>query len=108
MRFPNLNIFAAWFFMPQTIFMGWAAAAGGMLLNVLGLATTEGDIPSRMVGALLLFALVFLVWFQMRGLPPQGKAGQRLHAGSSPDSDRQCAGCLLVRVPFLRAQRRKL
>ncbi len=75
MRFPNLNIFLAWFFMPQTIFMGWVAAAGGMLLNLLGLATAEGDIPSRMVGALLLFALVFLVWFQLRGLPPQGESG---------------------------------
>jgi hypothetical protein len=75
MKYPNVNVFAAWFFMPQTIFMGWVAAAGGMLLNVLGQATTEGDIPSRLVGALLLFAGVFIVWYTQRGLPPQGKVG---------------------------------
>lgn len=75
MKYPNVNIFAAWFFMPQTIFMGWVAAAGGMLLNLLGLATIEGDIPSRAVGALLLLAGVFTVWYMLRGLPPQGKEG---------------------------------
>lgn len=75
MKFPNANVFTAWFFMVQTLFMGWIAAAGGMLLNVLGVATTQGDIPSRVVGALLLFGGVFLVWFMLRGLPPHGKQG---------------------------------
>lgn len=73
MRFPNLNIFAAWFFMPQTITMGWVAAAGRMLLETFGVATTEGDIPGRLVGALLLFLAVYLVWHFRGNLPPQGK-----------------------------------
>ncbi|MFA5370988.1 MAG: hypothetical protein WC298_03325 [Sideroxydans sp.] len=74
-RYPRSNVFAAWFFMPQTIAMGWVAAAGRMLLEILGVATIEGDIPGRLVGALLLFLLVFLVWYFMRGLPPEGKVG---------------------------------
>lgn len=73
MRFPNLNIFAAWFFMPQTIAMGWVASAGRMLLETFGAATTEGDIPGRLVGALLLFLAVYLVWHFRGALPPQGK-----------------------------------
>jgi len=74
MRYPNLNVFAAWFLMLQTLAMGWVAAAGRVVLELLGVATTEGDIPGRAVGALLLLLIVFLVWFFMRGLPPQGKA----------------------------------
>ncbi len=73
MKYPNVNIFAAWFFMPQTIAMGWVAAAGRILLETLGVATTEGDIPGRMVGALLLFLVVYLVWHFRGSLPPQGK-----------------------------------
>lgn len=71
----RLNIFLAWFFMPQTLFMGWVAVGGRMLLEALGVATTEGDIPGRLVGALLLFLAVFLAWYFLRGLPPQGKPG---------------------------------
>ena len=71
----RFNIFSAWFFMPQTLFMGWVAATGGILLGLLGLPVTEGDIPSRLVGALLLFAGVFVVWHLRGGsLPPEGKA----------------------------------
>ena len=73
MKYPNLNLFAAWFFMVQTLAMGWVAAAGRMLLELLGMATTEGDIPGRLVGALLLFAAVFMVWYFRRSLPPQGR-----------------------------------
>ncbi|MBI5005721.1 MAG: hypothetical protein HZB95_01215 [Nitrosomonadales bacterium] len=72
MRYPNVNVFAAWFLMLQTLAMGWVAAAGRVVLELLGVATTEGDIPGRLVGALLLLLIVFLVWYFMRGLPPQG------------------------------------
>lgn len=75
MKYPNLNVFAAWFLMPQTLFMGWLAAAGRSLLEVLGSPTTEGDIPGRLVGALLLFLLVYLVWHFRGSLPPQGRPG---------------------------------
>jgi len=73
MRYPNVNIFAAWFFMLQTVAMGWVAAAGNMLLEMLGVPTHEGDIPGRMVGALLLLLMVYLAWHFLRGLPPHGK-----------------------------------
>src|SRR5512135_3553745 len=73
MKYPNLNIFAAWFLMLQTLTMGWVAAAGRMLLELLGVATVEGDIPGRLVGAILLIAVVYLVWHFRGSLPPQGK-----------------------------------
>ncbi len=75
MKYPNLNVFAAWFFIPQTLAMAWVAAAGRTLLEMLGVATQEGDIPGRMVGALLLFLLVYLVHHFLRALPPQGRPG---------------------------------
>ncbi len=73
MKYPNLNIFAAWFLMLQTLAMGWVAAAGNVLLQMLGVTVHEGDIPGRIVGALLLLLLIYLVWHFLRGLPPQGK-----------------------------------
>lgn len=73
MKYPNLNIFAAWFFMSQTLAMGWVAAAGNILLQMLGVPTHEGDIPGRIVGALLLLLVIYLVWHFLRALPPQGK-----------------------------------
>lgn len=73
MKFPNVNIFAAWFFMPQTLAMGWVAALGRTLLEMLGAPTHEGDIPGRIIGALLLFLIIYLVWHFRRSLPPQGK-----------------------------------
>ena len=73
MKYPNLNIFAAWFFMAQTLAMGWVAAAGNILLQMLGVPTHEGDIPGRIVGALLLLLIIYLVWHFLRALPPQGK-----------------------------------
>ena len=45
MKFPNLNLFAAWFFMLQTLAMGWVAAAGRMLLEVLGVVTPRVLFP---------------------------------------------------------------
>ncbi|HLP96918.1 MAG TPA: hypothetical protein VK149_00590 [Sideroxyarcus sp.] len=73
MKYPNVNIFAAWFFMVQTLAMGWVAAVGRIMLEMLGVQTQLGDIPGRIVGALLLLLAVYLVWHFMRGLPPQGK-----------------------------------
>jgi uncharacterized oligopeptide transporter (OPT) family protein len=74
MKYPNVNVFVAWFLMLQTLAMGWVAASGDILLEILGVATHEGDIPGRMVGALLLLLAIYLVWYFMHGLPPQGKA----------------------------------
>lgn len=73
MKYPNLNIFAAWFFVPETLVMGWVASAGNLLLQMLGVPTQEGFIPGRIVGALLLLFIIYLVWHFLRGLPPQGK-----------------------------------
>jgi len=69
----RFNIFFAWFFMFQTVAMGWVAAAGRIVLETLGTATSEGDIPGRMVGALLLFLLIYLVMHFRGSLPPEGK-----------------------------------
>lgn len=69
----KVNLFMAWFFIPQTLAMGWVAAAGRVVLELLGAATHEGDIPGRIVGALLLFGAVYLVLHLRGSLPPQGK-----------------------------------
>ena len=69
----RINMFLAWFFMLQTVAMGWVAAAGRMLLEVFGIATQEGDIPGRLVGALLLLFAVYLVQYFHGSLPPEGR-----------------------------------
>lgn len=69
----RFNIFFAWFFMFQTLAMGWVAATGRLLLETLGVATFEGDIPGRIVGALLLLLLVYLGMHFRGTLPPAGK-----------------------------------
>lgn len=71
----RINLFLAWFFIPQTLAMGWVAATGRALLETLGVATHEGDIPGRMVGALLLLLVVYLVSHFRGSLPPEGKPG---------------------------------
>jgi hypothetical protein len=73
MKYPNMNIAAAWFFLTQMVVAAWVAAAGNMLLEMLGVPTQEGFIPGRMVGALLLILIIYLIWHFMRALPPQGK-----------------------------------
>ncbi|MDD2685558.1 MAG: hypothetical protein PHY62_05320 [Gallionella sp.] len=73
MKYPNLNLFAAWFFMLETLAMGWIAAVGRIVLELLGVSTFEGDIPGRIVGGLLFFLAIFLVQHFMQSLPPQGK-----------------------------------
>jgi hypothetical protein len=73
MKYPNLNIYFAWFFLFETMAMAWIAAAGNLVLQMLGVATQAGFIPGRMVGALLLLFAIYLVWYFMRALPLQGK-----------------------------------
>ncbi len=79
MKYPKINIFAAWFFMVDTLFMGWVAAAGENLLKLFGLQPVEGDVPSRIVGTLLLFATVFAVSHFRRRLPPEGTPGEKAY-----------------------------
>jgi hypothetical protein len=68
----KINLFLAWFFIPQTLAMGWVAAIGRVVLELLGATTQEGDIPSRMTGALLLFGAVYSVQYFRGSLPPEG------------------------------------
>ncbi|ADL56049.1 hypothetical protein [Gallionella capsiferriformans] len=82
---PRINLFIAWFLIPQTLGMGWVAFAGRMLLEVLGVNTHEGDIPGRLVGAVLIFGTVYLILHFRGSLPPEGNPtgkgfgfGQRL------------------------------
>lgn len=73
MKYPNVNIFAAWVLMFQTLAMGWVAAGGNMVLQALGAPVVEGGVPGMMVGMLLLMFAVYLVWYFLHGLPPHGK-----------------------------------
>ena len=86
----KVNVFMAWFFIPLTLVMGWVAVTGRILLELLGVTTHEGDIPGRIVGALLLFGAVYLVLHFRGSLPPEGKPdgsgyklGQRLVLGAN-------------------------
>ncbi|MFY9261863.1 MAG: hypothetical protein WAO71_15335 [Gallionella sp.] len=69
----RINVFMAWFFIPITLGMGWVAAVGRIVLELLGMTTREGDIPGLLVGAVFLFATVFLVRHFRGSLPPEGK-----------------------------------
>jgi len=69
----RINLFVAWFLIPQTLVMGWVAGIGRLLLELLGANTREGDIPGRLAGALLVFGAVYLVLHFRRSLPPEGK-----------------------------------
>ena len=68
----NINMFLAWFFIPQTLAMGWVAAIGRVVLELLGVDTYEGDIPGRLVGAILMIGTVYIFQHFLRGLPPVG------------------------------------
>jgi hypothetical protein len=59
MKLANLNIFMAWFLIPQTLAMGWIAFVGRMVLDLFGIVTQEEAIPGRLVGALVLLCMVF-------------------------------------------------
>ncbi len=70
----RINLFAAWFLIPQTLAMGWVVAVGRAVLSLSGVETPEEGIPGRIVGALLLFGTVFLAQYFLGGrLPPHGK-----------------------------------
>jgi len=77
MKHPKTNIFAAWFFMVNTLFMGWLAKTGEILLQLLGMPAVEGDIPSRIIGTLMLFVAVLAVFYWRKGLPPEGAPGEK-------------------------------
>lgn len=77
MKYPRVNIFAAWFFMVDTLFMGWVAKTGEILLQLLGIPAVEGDIPSRIIGTLLLLVAVFAVLYFRKSLPPEGTPGEK-------------------------------
>lgn len=72
MRFSNINVFVAWFLIPETLIMGWLAAIGRVVLELCGLATTEEGVPGRLVGAILLFAAIFFINKVRGSLPPEG------------------------------------
>lgn len=72
MKFPNLNLFVAWFLIPQTLAVGWVAFAGRMVLELFGLSTHEEGIPGRIVGALLVLAVVAFVQLTRGALLPLG------------------------------------
>ena len=81
----RINLFVAWFLIPQTLVMGFVAAVGRIVLELMGVATHEGDIPGRLVGAVLTLGAVYLVLHFRGSLPPEGKPegkgyqfGQRL------------------------------
>ena len=68
----KVNMFMAWFFIPQTLAMGWVAAVGRVVLELLGVDTYEGDLPGRLVGAILILGAVYLFQYFLRALPPVG------------------------------------
>lgn len=69
----RINLFFTWFFIPQTLAMGWVAGIGRVVLELAGADTREGDIPGRLVGALLLLGAIYLVLHFRRSLPLEGK-----------------------------------
>ena len=78
----KVNMFMAWFLIPLTLVMGFVAAIGRVVLELFGATTHEGDIPGRIVGALLLFAAVYAVLHFRGSLPPEGKPdGKGYHFG---------------------------
>jgi hypothetical protein len=60
-KLANLNIFFAWFLIPQTFAMGWVASLGRLTLELFGIVTAEEANPGRLVGAFILLCAVYLV-----------------------------------------------
>lgn len=77
MKLSELNLFAAWFLIPQTLAMGWFSTAGGFLLRLAGVDEPEDGPASRLVGAALLLAGVLAARLWLGFLPivgdPAGK-----------------------------------
>jgi len=82
-KLPNLNIFMAWFLIPQTLAMGWVAFIGRMVLELFGIVTQEEAIPGRIVGALVLLCAVFVTRILMGGVLPLvgNPRGNGYHSG---------------------------
>jgi hypothetical protein len=70
MKLPGLNIFMAWFLIPQTLAMGWVAAIGRVLLELFGTDTQEEGMPGRIVGALLLLGAITVLRRMLGGTLP--------------------------------------
>lgn len=101
MKFSKLNLFAAWFFIPETLAMGWVAFAGRMLLELLGVNTEEEGIPGRLVGALLLLGVVSVVQVMRGSLAPVGNAaGQGYRFGHRLVLAANILAALLFIFPF--------
>ncbi len=75
MNFYRANLFASWVLLPHVVAMGWIAAIGRMLLELAGASTSEGDIPGRLVGLLLVLGAVVLLQHYRGGLSPAGNPG---------------------------------
>lgn len=73
MNLYKLNVFLAWLLMLEVVAMGWVAFVGRMLLEMLGVATHEGDIPGRLVGLILLFGVLISIELLRGSLKPVGK-----------------------------------
>ena len=65
MKLANLNIFFAWFLIPQTLAMGWVASLGRLALELFGIVTPEEANPGRIVGAFILLCAVYVVRYLM-------------------------------------------
>ncbi len=75
MKYPNLNLFMAWFLIAETVTMRWVAMVGRAVLELFGVVTLEGEIPGRLMGAVLLLGVLSVVWVLRRSFPPEGKLG---------------------------------
>ncbi len=73
MKYPNLNLFIAWFLIAETLAMRWVAMVGRTVLELFGVETLEGDIPGRLMGAVLLLGVLSVVLVLRRTFPPEGK-----------------------------------
>ena len=99
----RINLFAAWFLIPQTLAMGWMAAVGRGVLSLSGVETPEEGVPGRIVGALLLFGAVFLAQYFLGGrLPPDGKPeGNGFRAGHRLVLAANLLAAMLFIFPFV-------
>ncbi len=73
MKYSNLNLFFAWFLIAETVTMRWVAWVGRFVLELFGVVTLEGEIPGRLMGAVLLLGVLSVVWVLRRSFPPEGK-----------------------------------
>lgn len=73
MKYPNLNVFVAWFLIIETLARGWVAAVGRIVLELGGMETELEGIPGQVVGALLLLILMLIVRRFIGEFPPLGK-----------------------------------